>query len=55
MNNLSNQLWTYCTIYGSVCVKSGSYEWRIRCNTDLDELVIGVIEDRDELMKVSDC
>ena len=40
-----------CTVYGSQVIESGSYEWKLKCETDIIPLGVGVIEDRDEVLK----
>ena len=46
----SGDHWTL-TVYGTHCIDSGSYEWRIKCKTHVFVLSIGLIEDRDDLLK----
>ena len=43
----------YSTIYGSQVIESGQYQWLVKCETEIfaGGLGIGVIEDRDELLK----
>ena len=41
----------HCTFYGCHVTESESYEWRLKCKQDIPTLVIGLIEDEDEILK----
>ena len=40
-----------CCIFGTQIIESGLYEWRIKFKTDMNRLSVGLIKNRDALLK----